>query len=67
MKIDYTCQNEECEHEFEIRFTPATLDKNMSGRFEDAEQGSSAEVYPQECEECGTEVDLEAVEAELED
>lgn len=67
MRTDYTCRNEECECEFEVDFTPATPDRNMHGRWEDAEQGSSAEVYPQECEECGTEVDLEAVEEEFED
>jgi hypothetical protein len=67
MKADYTCKNEECEHEFEVRFTPSTPDRNMNGRFEDAEQGSSAEVFPCECPKCGTEVDIEEVEREFED
>ena len=39
----------------------------MNGRFEDAEQGSSAEASPCECPECGTEVDIEEVEREFED
>jgi hypothetical protein len=67
MKADYTCKNEECEHEFEVDFTPATPDRNMNGRWEDAEQGSSAEVFPFECPECGTQVDIEEVEREFED
>jgi hypothetical protein len=67
MRADYTCRNEECEHDFEVDFTPATPDRFMSGRFEDAEQGSSAEVYPQECPECGKEVDIEEVERECEE
>jgi hypothetical protein len=67
MKTDYTCHNEECECEFEVDFTPATPDRFMNGRFEDAEQGSSAEVWPCECPECGTEVDVEEVEREFEE
>ena len=62
MKYDYTCKDEECECEFEVDFTPATPDRFMNGRWEDAEQGSSAEVYPRECPDCGKEVDLEEVE-----
>jgi hypothetical protein len=62
MKHDYTCQNEECECEFEVDFTAATPDRYMNGRWEDAEQGSAAEVWPQECPECGKEVDIEEVE-----
>ena len=67
MIIDYTCQNEECEREFEIRFTPATPDENMSGCFEDAEQGSPAECSPSECPECGKEVDIDIVERDAEE
>jgi hypothetical protein len=67
MKIDYTCRNEECEHEFEIRFTPSTPDRFMSGRWEDAEQGSGAEADPCECPNCGEEVDVEEVEDSMEE
>ena len=63
MTADYICQNEECEHGFPVRFTPSTPDECMSGRFEDAEQGSSAECHPLECPECGEEVDVEEVES----
>jgi hypothetical protein len=63
MILDYACKNEECECEFEVRFTPATPDTGMSGRYEDAEQGSAAECDPCECK-CGTEVDVESVERE---
>jgi hypothetical protein len=65
MKTDYTCTNEECEHEFEVKFTPATRDRYMSGRMEDAEQGSAAEVWPCECPKCGYEVDIEQVEESI--
>ena len=61
MKYDNTCQNEECEHEFELDFYAETPDLHMSGRFEDAEQGSAAECDPFECPECGREVDVEEV------
>jgi hypothetical protein len=67
MKTDYTCKNDECEHEFEVRFTPATPDRFMSGRWEDAEQGSGAEVCPCECPKCGEEVDVEEVADSMED
>jgi hypothetical protein len=63
MKTDYTCGNEECECEFEVDFTPETPDRFMNGRMEDAEQGSSAEVDPNECPECGVAVDIEKVES----
>ena len=65
MIADYTCANDECEHEFAVNFTHATPDRGMSGRWEDAEQGSSAEVYPAECAKCGTEVDIDVVEESL--
>lgn len=65
MRTDYECRNEECCHEFEVRFTPATPNRYMHGRFEDAEQGSAAECDPGECPECGEEVDVESVEEEL--
>jgi hypothetical protein len=67
MTHDYTCHNEECEHEFEVRFSPATRNRYMHGRFEDAEQGSAAECDPGECPKCGTEVDVEEVEAYFEE
>jgi len=59
MRTDYTCQNDECEHDFEITYTPETPDRGMGGRWEDAEQGSCAEAYPAECPECGEEVDMD--------
>ena len=62
MKISYECENDECEHEFEITFYHATPDTGMSGRWEDAEQGSPRECSPSECPQCGTEVDLDEVE-----
>jgi len=64
MKTEYTCRNEECEHCFELKFYP---DTGMSGRWEDAEQGSAAECDPSECPECGHEVDVELVESSLEE
>jgi hypothetical protein len=66
MKVDYTCDNETCEHEFEVKFTPSTPNRRMKGRFEEAEQGSPAECDPCECPECGKEVDTEDVEAYFE-
>jgi hypothetical protein len=67
MTTDYACQNDECGCEFEVRFTPATPDRFMSGRIEDAEQGSSAECDPGECPQCGAEVDIAIVERDFED
>ena len=46
MKTDYTCKNEECQHDFEVDFEPATRNRGMHGRFEDAEQGSAASCDP---------------------
>jgi hypothetical protein len=66
-RTDYTCGNDECEHEFEVRFYPETPDRFMSGRFEDAEQGSAAECDPCECPKCGTEVDVEIVSRDFEE
>jgi DNA-directed RNA polymerase subunit RPC12/RpoP len=48
MKHHYTCQNEYCEHEFEVDFEQETPDSN-------------AEVMPVKCPECSTKVDLEIV------
>jgi len=59
MTHNYTCKNEECEHEFEVEYTPATPNRNMNGRMEDAIQGDPAEVDPYECPKCNEEVDLE--------
>ncbi len=67
MRTDYTCHNEECGCDFEVRFTPSTPNRYMHGRFEDAEQGSDAECDPSECPECGTEDGVEAVEADFEE
>jgi len=66
-RVDYVCRNEECEHEFEVRFYPSTPDRFMSGRFEDAERGSAAECDPCECHQCGEEVNVESVEREFND
>ena len=65
METEYTCHNDECEHTFEVTFYPATPDRGMSGRFEDAEQGSSAECFPFECPECGTRVNIDEVEEDF--
>jgi hypothetical protein len=51
MKIDYTCKNEECEHEFKVSYAPK-------------DQWTEAEISPGECPKCGTEVDFEEVENE---
>jgi hypothetical protein len=67
MNYDYTCHNEECNHRFNVKFTPSTPDRYMHGRMEDAEQGSAAECDPCECRECGCEVDVEEVEAYFEE
>lgn len=58
-KEDYCCKNEECQHDFEIKFYPATRNKYMHGRMEDAEQGCGAYTDPEECPKCGEEVDVE--------
>jgi len=60
---DYTCKNEECEHEFTLRFYAATPNRGMHGRFEDAEQGDPAWTDPEHCPKCGYDVDIEEVEA----
>jgi hypothetical protein len=49
MKIDYTCRNEECEHEFKVAYAPK-------------DEWTEAEISPGECFRCGTEVDFEEVE-----
>jgi hypothetical protein len=51
MKIDYTCRNEECEHEFKVSYAPK-------------DQWTEAEISPGECFRCGTEVDFDQVEQE---
>jgi hypothetical protein len=65
MKIDHTCQNEECGHDFVVRFSPSTPNTGMAGRWEDSEQGSAAECDPCECPKCGCEIDADAVEEEM--
>jgi hypothetical protein len=67
MITEYTCHNEECECEFEVRYYPATPDTGMSGRWEDAEQGEAAYTEPDECPKCGSEVDVEIVARDFED
>jgi hypothetical protein len=56
-EIDYECGC--CEHEFTLEFSPATPNRYMNGRMEDAEQGDAASAEPSECPECGREVDTE--------
>jgi hypothetical protein len=51
MKIDYTCRNEECEHEFKVSYAPK-------------DEWTEAEISPGECFRCGTEVDFDQVEEE---
>lgn len=62
MKHEYTCKNEECEHEFEVNFTPETPATGMSGLPEHYDPGSEAECDPFECPKCGEEVNIEEVE-----
>jgi len=49
MKVEYTCQNEKCQHEFHVTFTAADHQNN-------------SEITPGECSKCSTEVDFETVE-----
>jgi len=49
MKTDYTCKNEECEHEFKVAYAPK-------------DKWTEAEISPGECFRCGTEVDFDQVE-----
>ena len=51
MRIEYTCKNEECKHEFRVDYCP----KDMF---------TEAEISPGECFKCGTEVDFEEIENE---
>jgi len=62
MKFNYTCHDDECEHEFEVRLYAAQPDRGMHGTYEDAEQGHGAYTEPEECPKCGREVDVEEVE-----
>ena len=49
MRIDYTCQNEECQHDFKVDY---------HGK----DAWTDAEISPSECPKCVTEVDFEEVE-----
>jgi len=51
MKIEYTCQNEECQHDFKVEY---------HGK----DAWTEAEISPGECPKCNTEVDFEEVENE---
>ena len=53
MKVDYTCRNEECQHEFRVEYAAA-------------DQWTSAEIWPGECPKCNHEIDFEEVEKEAE-
>lgn len=49
MRIDYTCKNEECEHDFKVDYAAA-------------DEWTDAEISPGECPKCGEDVDFEEVE-----
>jgi len=49
MRIDYTCQNEECQHDFKVDYC---------GR----DAWTEAEISPSECPKCDTDVYFEEVE-----
>jgi hypothetical protein len=49
MRIDYTCHNEECQHDFRVDYAAA-------------DKWTEAEISPGECPKCNTEVDFEEVE-----
>jgi len=49
MRVDYTCKNEECQHEFKVDYAAA-------------DQWGGGEITPGECFKCGTEVDFDEVE-----
>jgi len=66
MKVDYTCHNEECEHEFKVAYSPAIRPSGFAGCREDYDPGEDAEIRPGECPKCGTEVDFEEVHEESE-
>jgi hypothetical protein len=51
MRIEYTCHNDECQHEFRVDYATA-------------DQWTDAEIIPGECPKCDTEVDFEEVENE---
>lgn len=56
MKIKYTCSNQDCEHEFKItvsKYVPARI----HGRPEDCYPAEGGEIEPENCPECGCEVD----------
>jgi hypothetical protein len=48
MKIEYKCNNEECNHEFKVDFL-------------DADDDTPAEIWPEECPKCNHEVDFEEI------
>ena len=49
MKVEYTCQNEKCQHQFRVNFTAA-------------DPWNNAVIAPGECVKCSTDVDFETVE-----
>jgi len=51
MRIEYTCKNEECKHEFRVDYAAK-------------DEWTDAEISPGECFKCGTEVDFDEVENE---
>lgn len=59
----YTCNNEECEHEFElsVNYTPL-IPARTYGPPENCspEEGGDFEATPDECPKCGHAIDLES-------
>jgi hypothetical protein len=49
MKVDYTCQNEECQHELRVEYYAK-------------DEWTEAEITPGECPKCNTDVDFEEIE-----
>jgi hypothetical protein len=60
--LDYRCQHEECEHEFELSvgYTPI-IPAQTYGPPENCypEEGGGFEATPDECPKCGHTIDLE--------
>jgi len=64
MKTDYTCKNEECQHDFEVSYSPECPASGQYGPVELYDPGQDAEVDPSECPKCGEEVSTEDVESD---
>ena len=55
VNIDYECK--ECEHEFDVEFT-YSIPAQKFGPVEKSHPEEPAMVDPEECEYCGTKVDI---------